>query len=84
MNINAKESIITPNDDGTYKIEFPNMDFTDVDGNLIKGTILIPRVQSNLIENSNGEYSITPLCEPATLETVGDTIFTIKLPEGEQ
>ncbi len=74
MYLKVNESIITPNNDGTYKVEFPNIDFTDVDGNIIKGTITVPKAISK-----DGE--IIPLCDPIDLKAVGDTMFTIEVTE---
>lgn len=76
MYIKVKEIKMVPNNDGTYKVEIPNIDITDIDGSVIKGTVTFPRVKSNLIENDDGEINIDLLCE---LETVGDTMFTIEI-----
>ena len=72
MYLKVDEAIVTPNNDGTYKVEFPNVDFTDEDGNIIKGTITVPRATNN--GNPLDAF-------PIDLEAIRDTMFTITVEE---
>ena len=78
MNIFAKESIITKNNDGTYRLEFPNVEFTTKEGN-INGTVIFPKTVSKDLFDENGNLDTSKLIYD--FGTDGETIFTLELPE---
>lgn len=81
MNIFAKESIIIKNNDGTYRLEFLNVELADEESNKIKGTIIFPRtISTNLIDELGNIDTSKLLCD---FETDGDTIFTLDITEDE-
>lgn len=55
MQINCENMIITPNDDGTYKLELLNYPFKDNNGEEISGIITFPRVSKVGIDSFKNE-----------------------------
>lgn len=72
MQINCENMIITPNEDGTYKLEFFNCLFKDTNGEEISGIITLPRVSKDGVDSFKNE-NVMPKSE----------IFTMIIPEEE-
>lgn len=70
MFINCKEMIITPNDDGTYKLELLNCPFRDNNGEEISGVVTFPRVSKDGVDSFKNE-NVLPKSE----------IFNVIIPE---
>lgn len=70
MQINYENMIITPNEDGTYKLELINCPFTDNNGEEISGVVTFHRVSKLGIDTYNNE-NVLPKSE----------IFTVIIPE---
>lgn len=83
---NCKEAIVTPNDDGTYKIEFIGCKFMN-NGEELEGNVVFPKVSkteadtavnimNDDIDGINKVYRFDP---KATHDE--PTIFTIYIPD---
>lgn len=70
MQINCENMIVTPNEDGTYKLELLNCQFKDNNGEEISGMITFPRVSKDGIDSFKNENYL-PKSE----------IFTVIVPE---
>ena len=70
MQINCENMIVTPNENGTYKLELLNCLFTDSNGGEISGIITFPRVSKDGIGSFKNE-NVLPKSE----------IFTVIIPE---
>ena len=53
MKINCENMIVTPNEDGTYKLELLNCPFKDNNGEEINGVVIFPRVSKADIDSIN-------------------------------
>jgi len=72
MQINCENMIVTPNEDGTYKLELLNCPFKDNNGEEISGMITFPRVSKDGVNSFKNE-NIIPKSE----------IFNVIVPETE-
>ena len=70
MQINCENMIVTPNEDGTYKLELLNCQFKDNNGEEISGMITFPRVSKDGVDSFKNENAI-PKSE----------IFSVIIPE---
>jgi hypothetical protein len=72
MQINFENMIVTPNEDGTYKLELLNCPFKDNNGEEISGMITFPRVSKDGVDSFKNE-NVIPKSE----------IFSVIVPETE-
>lgn len=70
MTINCENMIITPNKDGTYKLNLLNVPFKDNNGEEIIGVVEFPRVSKDGIGSFKNE-NVIPKSE----------IFSVIIPE---
>ena len=70
MQINCENMIVTPNEDGTYKLELLNCPFKDNNGEEIIGMITFPRVSKDGVDSFKNE-NVLPKSE----------IFSVIIPE---
>ena len=70
MQINCENMIVTPNEDGTYKLELLNCPFKDNNGEEISGMVTFPRVSKDGVDSFKNENEI-PKSE----------IFSVIIPE---
>lgn len=73
MQINCENMIVTPNEDGTYKLELLNCPFKDNNGEEISGMITFPRVSKDGVNSFKNE-NVIPKSE----------IFSVIIPEEEK
>lgn len=73
MQINCENMIVTPNEDGTYKLELLNCPFKDNNGEEISGIITFPRVSKDGVDSFKNE-NVIPKSE----------IFSVIIPEEEK
>lgn len=72
MKINCENMIVTPNKDGTYKLELLNCPFKDNNGGEISGVVTFPRVSKDGVNSFKNE-NVLPKSE----------IFTVIIPDNE-
>lgn len=72
MQINCENMIVTPNEDGTYKLELLNCPFKDNNGEEIIGMITFSRVSKDGVDSFKNE-NVIPKSE----------IFSVIVPETE-
>ena len=70
MKINCENMIITPNEDGTYKLELLNCPFKDNNGEEINGIVTFHRVSKNGVDSFKNE-NVLPKSE----------IFCVTIPD---
>lgn len=70
MTINCENMLITPNEDGTYKLNLLNVPFKDANGEEIIGMVEFPRVSKDGVDSFKNE-NILPDSE----------IYTVVVPE---
>ena len=69
MTINCENMIVTPNEDGTYKLELLNCPFKDSNGEEINGMITFPRVSKDGVNSFKNE-NVIPIASASILVAI--------------